>query len=79
MIREAGVSDDPERWIEGVEAETLAVLHTRGEATADELTKEVEGLRLQIPFGASKAWEGDGGALGGFDTPELITWRTPAW
>lgn len=58
MIREAGISDDPERWIEGVEAETLAVLHTRGEATAAELTKEVEGLRLQIPFGAGKAWEG---------------------
>lgn len=58
MIRTAGIADDAEAWIERVEAETVAALEARGEATAAELTKDVPGLRAQIPFGAGKKWQG---------------------
>ncbi|HEX5589068.1 MAG TPA: winged helix DNA-binding domain-containing protein [Candidatus Limnocylindrales bacterium] len=58
MLEEAGISDDPERWLAGVEDEAIAALERLGEATAADLTKAVEGLRAQIPFGAGKAWQG---------------------
>jgi hypothetical protein len=58
MIEAAGISDDAERWVEKVEAETVAALEARGEATAAELTKDVPGLREQIAFGAGKKWQG---------------------
>jgi hypothetical protein len=58
MIQEAGITPDPERWLDAVERETLEVLDTKGEATAAELTKEVAGLRAQIPFGAGRRWQG---------------------
>lgn len=58
MLREAGVTDDPGPWIAAVEAETLAVLDRLGEATAADLTREVPGLRAQIPFGAGREWAG---------------------
>ena len=58
MIRGAGIATDAERWLDAVEAETVEALHRLGEATAAELTKEVEGLRAQIPFGAGKTWQG---------------------
>lgn len=58
MLREAGVTDDPRPWIEGVEAETVAVLERLGEATAAELTREVPGLREQMPFGVGREWAG---------------------
>ena len=58
LIKAAGISDDPERWVEKVEAETVAALEARGEATAAELTKDVPGLREQIAFGEGKKWQG---------------------
>jgi len=58
MIAEAGIAKDAERWIAGVEAETMDVLHELGEATAADLTRRVAGLREQIPFGAGKKWSG---------------------
>lgn len=58
MIQEAGITPDPERWLGAVERETLDVLEAKGEATAAELTKEVAGLREQIPFGAGRRWQG---------------------
>jgi len=61
MIRDAGIATDTERWLDGVEAETVEALHRLGEATAAELTKEVEGLRAQIPFGEGKKWQGQVG------------------
>src|SRR5258705_7510306 len=36
----------------------LGALRRLGEATAADLTKQVEGLRAQIPFGTGKAWQG---------------------
>jgi hypothetical protein len=58
MLEGAGVADDPERWLASVERETLEVLHELGEATAADLTKRVDGLRTQIPFGAGRKWQG---------------------
>jgi hypothetical protein len=61
MIQEAGITKDPERWLDDVEAETLDVLHAKGAATAAELAKEVAGLRARIPFGAGRKWVGEVG------------------
>lgn len=61
MIRDAGIATDAERWLEGVEAETVEALHRLGEATAADLTRAVDGLRAQIPFGEGKAWQGQVG------------------
>jgi len=58
MIEEAGIATQAEPWLAAVEAETLAVLHRLGEATAADLTREVEGLRAQIPFGSGRRWQG---------------------
>jgi hypothetical protein len=58
MLAGAGISSDPERWLTKVEAQTLAALETKGEATASDLTKEVPGLRKQISFGEGKKWGG---------------------
>jgi hypothetical protein len=59
MLRQAAIGgDDPEAWLNAVEADTVAVLEELGEATAADLTKRVEGLREQIPFGEGKRWQG---------------------
>lgn len=58
MLEGAGITDDPRRWVEGVERETLDALHDLGEATAAELTKRVPGLREQIAVGEGKKWAG---------------------
>ena len=57
MVEEAGIAKPAAPWIAQVERETLAALDRLGEATATDLTKEVEGLRAQIPFGAGKKWQ----------------------
>lgn len=58
MLEGAGITTDPVGWLAKVEDETIAVLGELGEATAADLTKRVEGLRAQIPFGAGKKYEG---------------------
>ena len=58
MLRDAGIADDPARWLAEVEAETVAVLDELGEATAADLTKRVPGLREQISFGEGRKWAG---------------------
>ncbi len=57
MIEEAGIAKPAEPWLAKVEAETVEALATVGEATATDLTKRVEGLRAQIPFGVGKNWQ----------------------
>ncbi|HEX8025805.1 MAG TPA: winged helix DNA-binding domain-containing protein, partial [Candidatus Limnocylindrales bacterium] len=57
MIEEAGIAKPATPWIAEVERQTIAALDRLGEATAADLTKEVEGLRAQIPFGAGKKWQ----------------------
>ncbi len=58
MLEGAGIAEDATGWLAKVEDETMAVLEELGEATAADLTKRVEGLRAQIPFGAGKRYEG---------------------
>ena len=62
MLRAAGIGgDDPEAWLDVVEAETVAVLDELGEATAADLTRRVRGLGARIPFGAGTKWQGQVG------------------
>ena len=58
MLEGAGVADDAEAWMSEVEAQTVSALDEVGEATANELTKKVPGLRVQIMFGEGKKWAG---------------------
>lgn len=61
MLEGAGITKDPGRWLAEVEAETVAVLHELGEATAADLTRRVPGLRQQITFGEGRKWQGQVG------------------
>jgi len=58
MLAEAGVADDPERWLAEVEIEALEALARRGEATAKELSEDVPRFREQIQVGEGKKWQG---------------------
>ena len=58
MLEGAGVAKDVGRWLSKVEKETVDTLAELGEATATELTKRVEGLRVQMAFGEGKKWAG---------------------
>jgi hypothetical protein len=58
MIEENGIARDGARWLRQVEAETLAAIDARGEATGTELAKAVPRLRKQIPYGEGKTWAG---------------------
>src|SRR2546421_2440121 len=58
MIEENGIARDGARWLREVEAETLAAIEARGEATGAELAKAVPRLRKQIPYGEGKTWAG---------------------
>jgi len=61
MIEGAGIAADGETWLAAVEAATVETLDRLGEATAADLTKEVEGLRAQIEFGEGTKWQGQVG------------------
>ena len=61
MLEENGVAADAASWLRDVEAETLAALDARGEATGAELSKAVPGLRTQLTYGEGKRW---GGTMG---------------
>jgi DNA glycosylase AlkZ-like len=58
MIEANGIARDGARWLRQVEAQTLAAIEARGEATGAELAKAVPRLRKQIPYGEGKAWAG---------------------
>jgi len=58
MLQGAGVAADVRKWLDEVEAETVAALDEMGEATAAQLTKRVPGLRVQIAFGEGRKWAG---------------------
>ena len=58
LLEEQGVARDGAQWLRKVEAETLAVIEARGEATGAELSKAVPGLREQLSFGEGKTWAG---------------------
>lgn len=58
MIEENGIAAEGARWLAEVEAETLAALVAREQATGAELSKAVPGLREQLSFGEGKRWGG---------------------
>ena len=62
LVEGGGVASDGARWLDHVEAETLALLKEKGEATAVELRREIPELQRQIPVGAGTKWEGTIGA-----------------
>ena len=58
MLEGAGVAKNATKWLNEVEAQTVAALDELGGATAAQLTKRVSGLRVQIAFGEGKKWAG---------------------
>jgi hypothetical protein len=58
LLAEAGVADDPARWLAGVEEATVDALRARGEALATELSADVPALREQLVVAAGKRYEG---------------------
>jgi hypothetical protein len=58
MLEDAGITRDGKRWLRKVEADTLAAVEARGEATAAQLGKDVPALRNKISFGEGKTWSG---------------------
>ncbi|MCB9761434.1 MAG: AlkZ family DNA glycosylase [Alphaproteobacteria bacterium] len=52
-----GMTGDVDAWLAGVEAETLATLEARGEATGGELSDAVEGLRFEVFLNTGKPWD----------------------
>jgi hypothetical protein len=51
--------DDPGGWLRQAEADTLAALEQRGEATAQELAADVPALRRKVRVNVGKRYEGD--------------------
>ena len=51
--------DDIGRWIREAEAATLTALERRGEATAQELAKDLPALRRKVRVNVGKRYEGD--------------------
>ena len=58
MLQEAGVAQDVDAWITGLEAETLAVLAEHGPLAANQLTKLIPDLALQFKVAVGKRYEG---------------------
>jgi hypothetical protein len=56
MIEDNGIASHGGRWLRSVEAEALAELKVRGEATGAELSKAVPRLRKQLSVGEGKTW-----------------------
>jgi hypothetical protein len=57
FIVDSGLGPDAAGWLHRVEAETVAALAARGEATATEIAQEVPDLRQQLTLGAGTKWE----------------------
>jgi Winged helix DNA-binding domain len=53
------VARDPERWLRDVEAETVRALGERGEATANELVRDVPGLGTKILLAEGRSYEAE--------------------
>jgi hypothetical protein len=57
LLGQAGVADDPARWLREVEQETMRALAVRGEALAAELSQDVPRLREQLHLAVGKPYE----------------------
>jgi hypothetical protein len=58
FLEQSGVTDDAARWLDGVEARTMAAITDGGEVAATELTKLVPELAIQIPVNQGKRYAG---------------------
>jgi hypothetical protein len=58
MLTEAGVTDDADAWIGRVAAEVIAALRANGPLPANELTKLVPDLAIQLRIAVGKPYEG---------------------
>lgn len=61
IIEEQQLADDPAAWLDRLEADVVAALRRRGEATARELTEDVPDLGRRITFGEGTRWAGEMG------------------
>ena len=68
------ITPDAGAWLDRVEADTLAALRERGEATAKELTTAVPDLASKLRMGEGKAW----GVTVGMSTRVLFLLATEA-
>jgi hypothetical protein len=58
MLTEAGVTDDAESWIERVATDTIDALRAKGPLPANQLTKLVPDLAIQLRMAVGKPYEG---------------------
>lgn len=58
LLEEKGVTNDATRWLDRVEAKTLAAITELGPAAASDLTKIVPELAIQIPVNEGKRYAG---------------------
>jgi hypothetical protein len=58
FLEQSGVAADAARWLEEVEAKTMAAIADAGEATATELSKVVPELAIQIEVNQGKRYAG---------------------
>jgi hypothetical protein len=68
VFQAAGLAEDIPTWLAEIEDATVAALEQRGEATAQELTRDVPALKTQILLAAGKHYE----ALQGISTRVLM-------
>ena len=57
VFQAAGLAEDVPSWLAQIENATVAALERRGEATAQELTRDVPALKTQILLAAGKNYE----------------------
>jgi hypothetical protein len=57
LVRDGGLSSDPNRWFRRVEQATLAVLRERGSASAAELREAVPALQKTVVVSPGKTYE----------------------
>ena len=57
-LEKEGITDDGEKWLEGVKNATLEAIVRRGEALAMELREDVPHLKQTLTFGEGKKWGG---------------------
>jgi hypothetical protein len=58
MVEESGIAADGAAWLAAAEAETVAELTARKEATGADLSRAIPALAHQIAVGEGKAWAG---------------------
>jgi hypothetical protein len=58
LLQQAGVADDADRWLSGVEQATLRALTARGGAFGGELADDVPELRTRLTYAEGKAYGG---------------------